>query len=434
MVRAGPFEVPTGGTLLRTDRDQIFEETRCSAAIRKRDSWPARMLTVCGPAKSIDKATRMAWRAIEANGQGDDVTPENNPWAPFFNKNKRQSTPSGSSASASTSPAHNAPSRSSAAAASTESMQHMQQMMQHMLKMQQELIDGFAPALAVPPTSTRSDDEGEASDSDDDDESEWGEKVEEAASTAWVKHDDEESDAWAQMLDAWAAPSASTEPPAARRWGIVHAKAPPPPPWTKAEPEEKAKPEEPVLEEPVVQPVFSMKTVGIFVVGLDHIKIHRHALWSDVLVSFHHEFHRKYHWIRDEVHVVIDCRMFHERQLRGPPGHTGLHYDAEKGVLDSRQFGKWLAEAKRAVAAVKEVDHVNIAMVCSRGTNRSVSCGSLFAEALQAIPSLVVGQPEFLSKGDWARKHLCVMGCPKCRPSGQKAVLYATVRDIFVRV
>ena len=148
MVRAGPFEVPTGGTLLKSDRDQIFEKTECSAAIRKRDSWPARMLTVCGPAKNIDKATRMAWRAIEANAQGDDVTPDadGDPWPPYNAKKTR----------------HNwtAPSRSSASA-STESMQHMQQMMQHMLMMQQELMGGFALALAVPPTSTRSDDEGE---------------------------------------------------------------------------------------------------------------------------------------------------------------------------------------------------------------------------------------------------------------------------------
>ena len=45
------------GTLLAEDRDKIFAETECSAAVRSRAQWgPRRFLTIHGPLGQLSKA------------------------------------------------------------------------------------------------------------------------------------------------------------------------------------------------------------------------------------------------------------------------------------------------------------------------------------------------------------------------------------------
>jgi hypothetical protein len=58
----GPKLLPGSGygTVTSSQRDVIFEATACRAAVRKRDQWPARMLTIFGPSHGIRLAKSMA--------------------------------------------------------------------------------------------------------------------------------------------------------------------------------------------------------------------------------------------------------------------------------------------------------------------------------------------------------------------------------------
>jgi len=58
----GPKTLPGNGygTITASQRDTIFEATACRAAVRKRDQWPARMLTIFGPSQGIRLAKSMA--------------------------------------------------------------------------------------------------------------------------------------------------------------------------------------------------------------------------------------------------------------------------------------------------------------------------------------------------------------------------------------
>jgi hypothetical protein len=58
----GPQALPGNGKGLVTaeQRKLIIAHTECSAATRKRDGWPCRMLTVWGPSQNLAKAKNMA--------------------------------------------------------------------------------------------------------------------------------------------------------------------------------------------------------------------------------------------------------------------------------------------------------------------------------------------------------------------------------------
>ncbi|CAE7406948.1 unnamed protein product [Symbiodinium microadriaticum] len=65
----GPLQLPGdgSGTLLATDRQEIHDATGVSAAVRFRDSWGCRMLTLSGPPDHLTEAKRMAMSRILAS-------------------------------------------------------------------------------------------------------------------------------------------------------------------------------------------------------------------------------------------------------------------------------------------------------------------------------------------------------------------------------
>ena len=65
----GPLQLPGdgSGTLLATDRQEIHDATGVSAAVRFRDSWGCRMLTLSGPPDHLTEAKRMAVSRILAS-------------------------------------------------------------------------------------------------------------------------------------------------------------------------------------------------------------------------------------------------------------------------------------------------------------------------------------------------------------------------------
>ena len=64
--KIGPIEV--GGTLTAEDREEIWQKTSCSAAVRGRGQ-KARALTVSGPVSRLEEAHRLAMGAIQKNIQ-----------------------------------------------------------------------------------------------------------------------------------------------------------------------------------------------------------------------------------------------------------------------------------------------------------------------------------------------------------------------------
>ena len=64
---------PVTGTITAAQRQTILQETQCSAAVRARSQWGARMLTITGPAPKLDDAHRMALRFIEENGEDPEA-------------------------------------------------------------------------------------------------------------------------------------------------------------------------------------------------------------------------------------------------------------------------------------------------------------------------------------------------------------------------
>ena len=61
--------IPVRGTITSEQREQIKAATSCSAAVRERNQWGARMLTVTGPANGLQEAHTMALKFIEENGE-----------------------------------------------------------------------------------------------------------------------------------------------------------------------------------------------------------------------------------------------------------------------------------------------------------------------------------------------------------------------------
>ena len=57
-----------GGTLTASDRSKIFQKTGCSAAVRYRQQWCERCLSISGPASWLAEAKRLAEEAIARNG------------------------------------------------------------------------------------------------------------------------------------------------------------------------------------------------------------------------------------------------------------------------------------------------------------------------------------------------------------------------------
>ena len=62
-----PLPGDGSGTLLATDRQEIYDATGVSAAVRFRDSWGMRMLTLAGPPDNLTEARRMAMSRIAAS-------------------------------------------------------------------------------------------------------------------------------------------------------------------------------------------------------------------------------------------------------------------------------------------------------------------------------------------------------------------------------
>ena len=76
----GPVDLPGNGrgTITGEQRAIIKQDTRCSAAVRKRDSWDGRKLTIFGPSKMLNKAKIMAKAFIldsETHGSQPAETP-----------------------------------------------------------------------------------------------------------------------------------------------------------------------------------------------------------------------------------------------------------------------------------------------------------------------------------------------------------------------
>ena len=66
----GPIPLgPQGGTLTARDRDDIWHAFRVSAAVRWRQQWDQRCLTLNGPAEYLQRARDMALERIHASGQ-----------------------------------------------------------------------------------------------------------------------------------------------------------------------------------------------------------------------------------------------------------------------------------------------------------------------------------------------------------------------------
>ena len=61
--------IPVKGTITSAQRELIKDATSCSAAVRERNQWGARMLTVTGPASGLQEAHAMALKFIEENGE-----------------------------------------------------------------------------------------------------------------------------------------------------------------------------------------------------------------------------------------------------------------------------------------------------------------------------------------------------------------------------
>ena len=61
--------IPVRGTITSEQREQIKAATSCSAAVRERNQWGARMLTVTGPANGLQEAHTMALKFIQENGE-----------------------------------------------------------------------------------------------------------------------------------------------------------------------------------------------------------------------------------------------------------------------------------------------------------------------------------------------------------------------------
>ena len=85
VVHAGPFELPGNGKglLTKSDRDYIHDATGCSAAVRKRNGWAHRMLTVSGPAAQIDNAVQLATDAIMKSQRAQDDREMDTPGAEY---------------------------------------------------------------------------------------------------------------------------------------------------------------------------------------------------------------------------------------------------------------------------------------------------------------------------------------------------------------
>jgi len=65
----GPLELPGGsGTLTAADRADILAVTGCSAAVRERQSWGGRKLTLTGPPGMLETAHNMAMERIRMHG------------------------------------------------------------------------------------------------------------------------------------------------------------------------------------------------------------------------------------------------------------------------------------------------------------------------------------------------------------------------------
>lgn len=83
----GPFEVK--GTLTAEQRQEIKEATGCSAAIRERGQWAARMLTVTGPCDKLEAAHKMALEKVALNGEDGGRAPPAEPQPAKASWNKR---------------------------------------------------------------------------------------------------------------------------------------------------------------------------------------------------------------------------------------------------------------------------------------------------------------------------------------------------------
>ena len=73
----GPKALPGNGhgTITAKHRKIILDNTKCSAAVRKRDGWATKMLTVSGPIQNLTKTKTMAEGfilQIQAEGFGDE--------------------------------------------------------------------------------------------------------------------------------------------------------------------------------------------------------------------------------------------------------------------------------------------------------------------------------------------------------------------------
>lgn len=65
----GPFPLgKDGGTLTASDRSEIYRKTGCSAAVRFRQQWGERCLSISGPASWLSEAKRLAEECIANNG------------------------------------------------------------------------------------------------------------------------------------------------------------------------------------------------------------------------------------------------------------------------------------------------------------------------------------------------------------------------------
>ena len=64
--KVGP--TPVEGTLTAADRQEIWDKTQCSAAVRARQKRE-RSLTISGPVSKLEQAHKLAMEAMEKNKQ-----------------------------------------------------------------------------------------------------------------------------------------------------------------------------------------------------------------------------------------------------------------------------------------------------------------------------------------------------------------------------